>query len=125
MPHPRIHLRATDPRTLVPTTPGPPGTAPGRHIARLAGRSDLSVVVAPGAGGGPACFYPCLNASTWWGRGCGRVTTVPPGAWVGRWQYSIRSSTSDHRLLRCWIATASLLRLGRPLRGEGDTTFVL
>lgn len=30
-----------------------------RHIATLTGRTDLSVVVAPGAGGGaPACFYP-------------------------------------------------------------------
>lgn len=32
-----------------------------RHIAALTGRDDLSVLVAPGAGGGaPACFYPDL-----------------------------------------------------------------
>jgi Mg-chelatase subunit ChlD len=33
-----------------------------RHVPRLTGRSDLTVVVAPGAGGGaPACTYPDLN----------------------------------------------------------------
>ncbi|MGN9807117.1 VWA domain-containing protein [Micromonospora sp. L32] len=59
MPHPRTHLQ--------------PGTAPAigdpdwqewstawtRHIPVLTGRTDLTVTVAPGAGGGaPACFYP-------------------------------------------------------------------
>lgn len=59
MPHPSTHLR-------VSTSPhrGDPDWAPWsrawtRHIARLTGRADLSVTVAPGAGGGaPACFYP-------------------------------------------------------------------
>ncbi len=59
MPHPQSHLR-------------PPGKPAGpddawqawsqawtRQMPRLTGRTDLTVVVAPGAGGGaPACFYP-------------------------------------------------------------------
>ncbi|MGW3606489.1 hypothetical protein [Micromonospora sp. NPDC005161] len=60
MPHPRSHLQ-----------PGPAAPAAGdpdwqvwsdawtRHIPTLTGRTDLTVTVAPGAGGGaPACCYP-------------------------------------------------------------------
>ncbi|MGC5022799.1 VWA domain-containing protein [Micromonospora sp. DT47] len=60
MPHPRTHLQ--------PGTAAPPVGDPGwqawshawtRHIPVLTGRDDLTVTVAPGAGGGaPACFYP-------------------------------------------------------------------
>jgi hypothetical protein len=54
-----------------PNAPAHPPADPGwqqwsrawtRHIPTLTGRSDLTVVVAPGAGGGaPACTYPDLN----------------------------------------------------------------
>jgi hypothetical protein len=64
MPHPTLHLRAKKRRAQS----GPDGAwadwdrAWTRHIARLAGRADLTVVVAPGVGGGaPACFYPSLK----------------------------------------------------------------
>ncbi len=62
MPHPSTHLRAgTGPH------PGDPAweqwdRAWTRHIPKLAGRTNLSVTVAPGAGGGaPACYYPDLG----------------------------------------------------------------
>src|SRR6266545_2966323 len=63
MPHPSIHLRA---RKRAQKTADDAWAAWDdawtRHIRRLAGRADLSVVVAPGAGGGaPACFYPSLK----------------------------------------------------------------
>ncbi|MGS2619298.1 VWA domain-containing protein [Micromonospora sp. LZ34] len=60
MPHPRTHLQTG--------TPAPGAGDPAwqewshawtRHIPLLTGRTDLTVTVAPGAGGGaPACFYP-------------------------------------------------------------------
>jgi hypothetical protein len=62
MPHPSTHLRAS--------TGSHSGTDPvwdawsrawTRHIPRLTDRTDLTVTVAPGAGGdAPACFYPDL-----------------------------------------------------------------
>ena len=58
MPHPSSHLHP------LPLTPAHPDWAAWdrawtRHITTLTGRTDLTVVVAPGAGGGaPACFYP-------------------------------------------------------------------
>ena len=58
MPHPSGHLHPT------PFTPAHADWAAWdkawtRHITTLTGRADLTVVVAPGAGGGaPACFYP-------------------------------------------------------------------
>src|SRR6266536_117373 len=63
MPHPSIHLRAT----RRAHAGGDEAWAEWdrawtRHMPRLTGRGDLSVVVAPGAGGGaPACFYPALK----------------------------------------------------------------
>lgn len=60
MPHPHSHLQ-TGPDT---SPAGDPdwqvwSDAWTRHIPTLAGRSDLTVTVAPGAGGGaPACCYP-------------------------------------------------------------------
>jgi Mg-chelatase subunit ChlD len=64
MPHPTVHLRARKRRAHSGTDDAWAewDRAWTRHIARLAGRNDLSVVVAPGAGGGaPACFYPSLK----------------------------------------------------------------
>ena len=60
MPHPSIHLRATKRGHAAADHDWAAwDLAWTRHIRRLAGRSDLTVVVAPGAGGGaPACFYP-------------------------------------------------------------------
>jgi len=62
MPHPSNHLRpAAGP------TPGDSDwkvwdRAWTKHIKVLTGRTDLTVTVAPGAGGGaPACFYPTQN----------------------------------------------------------------
>jgi Mg-chelatase subunit ChlD len=58
MPHPSSHRRPS------PHTPPDPAwtawdRAWTRHIRTLTGRTDLTVVVAPGAGGGaPACYYP-------------------------------------------------------------------
>src|SRR6266540_1652757 len=59
MPHPSTHLHArTGPHVGDPAW-DEWSRAWTRHIPRLSGRSDLSVTVAPGAGGGaPACFYP-------------------------------------------------------------------
>ncbi|OKI45721.1 vWA domain-containing protein [Micromonospora sp. CB01531] len=59
MAHPRTHRRAGTTSAV-----GDPDwqawcDAWTRHIPLLTGRTDLSVLVAPGAGGGaPACFYP-------------------------------------------------------------------
>ena len=63
MSHPHTHLR--------PGTPPPPaGAADWRawsqawtqHVPLLTGRTDLTVLVAPGAAGdAPECFYPDLN----------------------------------------------------------------
>ncbi|MEV0811205.1 VWA domain-containing protein [Micromonospora sp. NPDC050200] len=60
MPHPRTHLQ---PGPTVPAAYDPDwrewSDAWTRHIPVLTGRTDLTVAVAPGAGGGaPACFYP-------------------------------------------------------------------
>ncbi|MEV0810944.1 VWA domain-containing protein [Micromonospora sp. NPDC050200] len=60
MPHPRTHLQ---PGPAAPTIADPDwqewSNAWTRHIPILTGRTDLTVTVAPGAGGGaPACFYP-------------------------------------------------------------------
>ncbi|MGC9668491.1 vWA domain-containing protein [Planosporangium sp. 12N6] len=60
MPHPSSHLHAGTPTTGT-TDPAWDewSRAWTRHIPTLTGRSDLTVTVAPGAGGGaPACFYP-------------------------------------------------------------------
>jgi hypothetical protein len=60
VPHPHTHLHPT----LAPHKGSTPAwqrwcEAWTRHIPTLTGRRDLSVVVAPGAGGGAdACFYP-------------------------------------------------------------------
>jgi Mg-chelatase subunit ChlD len=59
VPHPRIHLRPASKPALVDETWQPWNQAWTRLMPRLSGRRDLTVVVAPGAGGGaPACFYP-------------------------------------------------------------------
>ncbi|MEH0933989.1 VWA domain-containing protein [Micromonospora psammae] len=60
MPHPHGHLQ---PGAAGPAAGGPDWQAWSkawtRHIPVLTGRDDLTVTVAPGAGGGaPACFYP-------------------------------------------------------------------
>ncbi len=68
MPHPSTHLHpsAGSHHTSDPDVETDPcweqwSRAWTRHIPRLAGRRDLTVTVAPGAGGGaPACFYPDL-----------------------------------------------------------------
>ncbi|MFG2043942.1 VWA domain-containing protein [Dactylosporangium sp. NPDC048998] len=58
MPHPSTHLHP-DPLTAAHEDWADWDRAWTRHIAKLTGRTDLTVVVAPGAGGGaPACFYP-------------------------------------------------------------------
>jgi hypothetical protein len=64
MPHPTVHLRAAKrhAHSGADDAWAEWDRAWTRHIARLAGRADLTVVVAPGAGGGaPACFYPSLR----------------------------------------------------------------
>jgi len=61
MPHPSSHLHPHTPRHTSTTDPGWAvwSRAWTRHIPTLTGRTDLTVTVAPGAGGGaPACFYP-------------------------------------------------------------------
>ncbi|MDG4834180.1 VWA domain-containing protein [Solwaraspora sp. WMMD1047] len=62
MPHPSGHLRpAGNPNPGDPDWDGW-SQAWTRHVKVLTGRTDLTVVVAPGAGGGaPACFYPALR----------------------------------------------------------------
>jgi uncharacterized protein with von Willebrand factor type A (vWA) domain len=62
MPHPRTHLH---PPTRLASGGDPDWAAWSRawtrHIPLLTGRTDLTVTVAPGAGGtAPACFYPDL-----------------------------------------------------------------
>jgi Mg-chelatase subunit ChlD len=60
MPHPASHLHAGTPHTA-PADPAWEAWSRAwtRHIPTLTGRTDLTVTVAPGAGGGaPACFYP-------------------------------------------------------------------
>jgi len=60
MPHPSVHLRPTG----GPTRRRDPdwhewSQAWTRHLPKLTGRTDLTVLVAPGAAGNaPACFYP-------------------------------------------------------------------
>lgn len=72
MPHPHSHLQ-TGPAT---SPAGDPdwqvwSNAWTRHIPTLAGRSDETVTVAPGTGGGaPACCYP----------DAGRIGTPPTSA---------------------------------------------
>src|SRR5947207_1764300 len=63
MPSPSSHLRN---RTRAHAGPDDDwaewNRAWTRQVTRLAGRADLTVIVAPGAGGGaPACFYPNLK----------------------------------------------------------------
>ncbi|MEU8332189.1 VWA domain-containing protein [Micromonospora arborensis] len=60
MPNPSQHQRAgTAPAMFGNPDWQPWSDAWTRHIPILTGRTDLSVTVAPGAGGGaPACFYP-------------------------------------------------------------------
>ncbi len=59
MPHPRIHLRPTSKPAAPEDAWQAWNEAWTRQMPRLTGRRDLTVVVAPGAGGGaPACFYP-------------------------------------------------------------------
>ncbi|WP_422733875.1 vWA domain-containing protein [Micromonospora sp. WMMD558] len=60
MPHPSHHLQ---PGPATPTAGDPDwqvwSDAWTRHVPTLTGRTDLTVTVAPGAGGGaPACCYP-------------------------------------------------------------------
>lgn len=58
MPDPSTHRRAGTPRKPDPAW-AEWSHAWTRHIPTLTGRTDLKVVVAPGAGGGaPACYYP-------------------------------------------------------------------
>jgi hypothetical protein len=59
VPHPRTHLQPTGRPVSTADDWQPWSQAWTRLMPRLTGRADLSVVVAPGAGGGaPACFYP-------------------------------------------------------------------
>ena len=60
MPHPKHHQQpAARPHTSTDPAWDRWSQAWTRHIPRLTGRTDLTVVVAPGAGGGaPACLYP-------------------------------------------------------------------
>ncbi|GAA3449666.1 VWA domain-containing protein [Dactylosporangium matsuzakiense] len=58
MPHPSSHLHPTGHANAHPDW-AEWDRAWTREVAKLTGRTDLTVVVAPGAGGGaPACFYP-------------------------------------------------------------------
>lgn len=63
MPHPSSHLRPAAGATALPHPDWQAwSTAWTRHVPVLTGRTDLHVVVAPGAGGGaPECFYPSLR----------------------------------------------------------------
>jgi Mg-chelatase subunit ChlD len=69
MPHPTTHLRPALPPAQIPAALDASADpwqvwsrAWTRHVPTLTGRTDLSVVVAPGAGGGaPACTYPDLG----------------------------------------------------------------
>ena len=66
MPSPTGHHRRGPTSYAHPAHPtGSTGTRPGpAHIRAVTDRTDLTVVVAPGAGGGaPACFYPARHAS--------------------------------------------------------------
>jgi Mg-chelatase subunit ChlD len=59
MPHPNAHLRPARAPHPVDKDWQSWSTAWTKHIRTLTGRTDLTVTVAPGAGGGaPACFYP-------------------------------------------------------------------
>ncbi|MFI7208467.1 VWA domain-containing protein [Micromonospora aurantiaca (nom. illeg.)] len=60
MPHPSTHRRAGTTTTAASVPDWSAWSdAWTRHIPVLTGRTDLTVTVAPGAGGGaPACFYP-------------------------------------------------------------------
>ncbi len=59
MPHPRIHLRPSSKPAAPDDAWQAWNEAWTRQMPRLTGRRDLTVVVAPGTGGGaPACFYP-------------------------------------------------------------------
>jgi Mg-chelatase subunit ChlD len=59
VPHPRTHLQPTNKPVPADDEWQPWNQAWTRLMPRLTGRTDLTVVVAPGAGGGaPACFYP-------------------------------------------------------------------
>jgi len=58
-----VNTTATAPATRLDPAWGAWSAAWTRHITTLTGRQDLTVTVAPGAGGGaPACFYPNLAA---------------------------------------------------------------
>jgi Mg-chelatase subunit ChlD len=58
MPHPSGHLRPTGRPTAGDSDWDAWSQAWTKHIKVLTGRTDLTVTVAPGAGGGaPACFY--------------------------------------------------------------------
>jgi Mg-chelatase subunit ChlD len=62
MPHPSGHLRPAGTPAAGDADWAPWDRAWTKHIKTLTGRTDLSVTVAPGAGGGaPACFYPHLK----------------------------------------------------------------
>jgi Mg-chelatase subunit ChlD len=59
MPHPSSHLRPAGTPAAGNTDWAPWDQAWTKHVKTLTGRTDLTVTVAPGAGGGaPACFYP-------------------------------------------------------------------
>ena len=59
MPHPSDHLRPPGRPHAVDSEWTGWSDAWTKHIRTLTGRTDLTVTVAPGAGGGaPACFYP-------------------------------------------------------------------
>jgi Mg-chelatase subunit ChlD len=59
MPHPSGHIRPAASPTPADSDWDAWSKAWTKHIKILTGRTDLAVVVAPGAGGGaPACFYP-------------------------------------------------------------------
>lgn len=61
MPHPSSHLRPTG-LAKAHKDWAEWDQAWTREVAKLTGRTDLTVVVAPGAGGGaPACFYPAFR----------------------------------------------------------------
>ena len=62
MPNPSQHLHPTAPTTAAAPEWDDWSKAWTRHLPTLTGRTDLTVLVAPGAGGGaPACFYPQHN----------------------------------------------------------------